>query len=203
MRKSKKEPQPQRLDHGFGPLFSEASEILILGSFPSVKSREAQFYYGHPQNRFWRILRALFDEETAERLRSGEKIDPPATLEEKKALILEHGLALWDTIESCTITGSSDSSIRDVVVTDLPWLLQQCPIQKIYCNGNMSYQLFQKYSMPVLEEWCRKQKREAPLVAKLPSTSPANAAWSLERLLAEWKVIVPESNSGITLPEEG
>ncbi len=186
----KKAEQPLYLDHGFGPLYSSHSKILILGSFPSVKSREAQFYYGHPQNRFWRVLRVLYEPETAEAVRKGEKISVPATLEEKKALVLEHDLALWDTIERCSIVGSSDSSIRDVTVTDLPWLMSQCRIERIYCNGTASYQLFQKYAQPVLENWCREQKREAPIVSKLPSTSPANASWSLTRLVEAWKVIL-------------
>lgn len=191
----KKNTEPRQLFHEFGPLFSDHSETLILGSFPSVKSREAQFYYGHPQNRFWRIMRALYDPKMQQKVQRGEKVPLPETLEEKKQLILEHNLALWDTIESCTIVGSSDSSIRNVVVTDLPWLLMQCPIRRIYCNGTASYQLFLKYSLPVLETWCQEQKREAPLVAKLPSTSPANAAWSMERLLEEWNVIVQNDDS--------
>lgn len=186
----KKMDQPHYLNHGFGPLYSDHSRILILGSFPSVKSREVQFYYGHPQNRFWRVLRVLYEPEMAKALGDGEKIPVPATLEEKKALVLDHDLALWDTIEQCSIIGSSDSSIRDVTVTDLPWLMSQCRIERIYCNGTASYQLFQKYAQPVLESWCREQKREAPIVSKLPSTSPANASWSLPRLVEAWKVIV-------------
>lgn len=191
----KKETQAQQLDHGLGPLYSDHSRILILGSFPSVKSREASFYYGHPQNRFWRIMRALYDPDVEKQIQNGKKIDPPASMDEKKALILDHDLALWDTIERCTIVGSSDSSIRDVTVTDLPWLLEQCPIERIYCNGTASYELFRKYSLPALENWCNEQKREAPMISKLPSSSPANAAWSLPRLLDEWKKI--------NLPEEG
>ena len=179
--------ESKTLDHGFGPLYSERSEILILGSFPSVKSREAQFYYGHPQNRFWRILRARFDPETERQLLAGEKIDPPGTLEEKKALILDHHLALWDTIERCTITGSSDSSIRNVTVTDIPWILEQTQIQRICCNGSTSYRLFQMYSRKRMEEAFRKLGRTCPEVLLLPSTSPANAAWSLPKLYAAWR----------------
>lgn len=179
--------ESKTLDHGFGPLYSAHSEILILGSFPSVKSREAQFYYGHPQNRFWRIVLARFDPETEAQLLAGEKIDPPKTLAEKKALILEHNLALWDTIERCTITGSSDSSIRDVTVTDIPWLLEKAPIQRICCNGSTSYRLFQKYSQKTMEEACRNLGRTCPEVLLLPSTSPANAAWSLPKLYTAWR----------------
>lgn len=140
-------------------------------------------------------MRALYDPDVGKKIQNGEKIDPPASMDEKKALILDHDLALWDTIERCTIVGSSDSSIRDVTATDIPWLLEQCPIERIYCNGTASYDLFRKYSLPVLEKWCKKQKREAPIISKLPSSSPANAAWSLSRLLDEWKKI--------NLPAEG
>ena len=188
----KKMDQSYYLDHGFGPLYSNHSKILILGSFPSVKSRKVQFYYGHPQNRFWRILRVLYEPEMENALRNGEKIPVPDTLEEKKSLVLDHDLALWDTIERCSIVGSSDSSIRNVTVTDLPWLMLQCRIERIYCNGTASYQLFHRYAQPVLENWCKEQKREAPIVSKLPSTSPANASWSLSRLVAAWKVIISD-----------
>ncbi len=179
--------ESQTLDHGFGPLYSSDSRILILGSFPSVKSREAQFYYGHPQNRFWRILRARFDPEVEARLLAGEKIDPPETIEEKKALVLHHQLALWDTIERCTITGSSDSSIRDVTVTDLPWLLARTRIERILCNGTTSYRLFQKYTLEGMQKACEERGQHCPDVLSLPSTSPANAAWSLPKLYAAWK----------------
>ena len=153
--------------HGFGPVYDENSRILILGSFPSVKSREMQFYYGHPQNRFWKVIAALFDQPV------------PATIPEKKELILSHGLALWDSIASCVITGSSDASIRDVRANDLRIILDSSPIEKIYCNGRKSHEMYSKYILPVLG-------REASF---LPSTSPANAQWSLEKLTAAWAVI--------------
>ena len=160
--------EAQTLVHPIPPLFDANSRVLILGSFPSVKSREAQFFYGHPQNRFWRVLSAL----TASPL--------PATIEEKKQLILAHHFALWDSIASCTITGSSDSSIRDVVPNALAVILDHAPIERIFCNGATSLRCYHRYIEPVTQ-------RPAIL---LPSTSPANAAWSLERLIQAWQVIL-------------
>ncbi|MBQ1839624.1 MAG: DNA-deoxyinosine glycosylase [Ruminococcus sp.] len=159
--------ETQTLVHPIPPLFDAQSRVLILGSFPSVKSREAQFFYGHPQNRFWKLLALLFDEET------------PVTIEEKRALVLRHHLALWDTIRSCTVTGSSDSSICNVVPNDLRVILQHSCVDRIYCNGATSFRLYQKYILP----------QTGIPAQKLPSTSPANAAWSMERLYRAWEVI--------------
>ena len=159
--------QEQRIQHPFGPLFCPESRILILGSFPSVKSREQNFFYGHPQNRFWKVIAALFDRPV------------PTSIPEKKELIMSHGLALWDSIASCVITGSSDASIREVRANDLRIILDSSPIEKIYCNGRKSHEMYNKYILPVLG-------REASC---LPSTSPANAQWSLEKLTAAWAVI--------------
>ena len=157
----------QRIQHPFGPLYDGNSRVLILGSFPSVKSREQNFFYGHPQNRFWKVIAALYDREV------------PATITEKKELILGHGLALWDSIASCVITGSSDASIRDVRPNDLRIILDSSQIGKIYCNGRKSYEMYEKYILPEIG-------REAGC---LPSTSPANAQWSLEKLISAWEVI--------------
>lgn len=157
----------QTIIHPIDPLFDENSRVLILGSFPSVKSREAMFFYGHPQNRFWKLIALLFDEET------------PVTVEEKKRLILSHHLALWDSIHSCEIAGSSDSSIRNVVPNDLSLILSGSRVEKIFCNGALSHKMYTKYIFPA-----------AGIEAiKLPSTSPANAAYSLERLKEEWRII--------------
>ena len=153
--------------HPFGPLYDAHSEILILGSLPSVKSREQNFFYGHPQNRFWPLLAALFGEAA------------PVTVEEKKALALRHHVALWDTIYSCDIVGSSDSSIRNVTPTDLRSILEQSCVRRIFCNGGTSGRYFRQYQSGIL-------RMEATV---LPSTSPANAAWTMERLLAAWHVI--------------
>lgn len=153
----------------FGPVFDEHSEILILGSFPSVKSREVNFYYGHPQNRFWPLMARLL--ETKE----------PKTTDEKRALLLARHIALWDVLEECDIMGSSDSSIKNPVPVDIMALLGAAEIRKIYCNGAAAYKLYEKYLAP-------RCKRTAE---KLPSTSPANAAWTPDRLYAEWRRILP------------
>jgi hypoxanthine-DNA glycosylase len=154
--------------HNIPPVYNEHSKVLILGSFPSVKSREGQFFYHHPQNRFWKILTAL----TGDNFLTG--------IEEKKALLLKNQIAVWDVIESCTIQGSSDSSIRDVVPNDINRILTEAPIERIFTNGNKSFELYRKYLLPVTN-------RPAE---KLPSSSPANAAWSLERLIEAWRVIL-------------
>ena len=159
----------QRLTHPFGPLYNDSSKVLILGSFPSVKSREQNFFYGHPQNRFWRVIASVFDQPV------------PQSIEEKKQLILSSGLALWDAIASCEITGSSDSSIRNAQPNDLSIILNNCNIERIYCNGRKSYELYQKYIKP--------QTGRAAVC--LPSTSPANAQWTLEKLIRGWSVIHP------------
>lgn len=151
--------------HTFSPVYNEESRILILGSFPSVKSRENQFYYGHPQNRFWKVIAGIFKEPL------------PQTIDEKEDLLLRHRIAVWDVIDSCDIVGSSDSSIRNVVPNDMNLILSNAKIQGIFANGGKAHQLFVKY--------CHKEGM--PPLGKLPSTSPANAAWNLERLTAEWK----------------
>lgn len=151
--------------HELEPIFDKNSRILILGSFPSVKSREVSFYYGHPQNRFWKVLAEVFTEEL------------PRSDEEKTELLKRHNIALWDVIESCEISGSSDSSIRNVVPTDLNRILSTAKIEKIFINGSTAYRLYEKYQQKYVET-------EA---VRLPSTSPANATWNLERLTAEWK----------------
>lgn len=157
----------ESVQHPFPPLYDSRSEILILGSFPSVKSREQRFFYGHPQNRFWRVTTAVFGCEV------------PQTIEEKRAFLLEHHVALWDVIASCEITGSSDSSIRNVQPNDLTPILAAADIRQIYVNGGTAAKYYDKYQKPVL-------LREA---VRLPSTSPANAAWSLARLITAWQVI--------------
>ena len=158
----------QKVKHEFAPVYDKNSRILILGSFPSVKSREQQFYYGHPQNRFWKVIAAL----------TGTSI--PETIDEKKKMLLENGIAIWDVIAECEIIGSSDSSIRNVVATDLRQILDCAQIQQIYANGNTAKKLFDKYQKPI----CGRE------IKGLPSTSPANAAFSLETLIERWSCIV-------------
>ena len=159
--------ETKQIVHPIPPTFDEHSEILILGSFPSVKSREMMYFYGHPQNRFWRVAAAVFGEEV------------PMTVTARRAFLLRNHIAAWDVIASCTITGSSDSSIRDVVVNDLRPILAAAPIRQIYVNGRKAEEWYRRYTMA-------QTGREAVC---LPSTSPANAAWSLERLIGAWERI--------------
>lgn len=154
----------QRLTHSFEPVYNHDSRILILGTFPSVKSRANHFYYGHPQNRFWKLLASL------------RNAPVPETVEQKKAFLLKERIAIWDVIASCDIIGSSDSSIKNVVPADLSVILDTAPISRIYANGAKAYQLYQKYVYPDIQ-------RE---IIKLPSTSPANAACGMEKLKKSW-----------------
>ncbi len=162
----------EQLVHPFPPTWNDHSEILILGSFPSVKSREMAYFYGHPQNRFWRIVAALYED------------DIPLTVEERRAFLLRHHIALWDVIASCTIVGSSDSSIRDAVPNDIRPILAGAPIHSIYTNGQTASHLYRKYILPEIG-------RDAVC---LPSTSPANASWSFDRLLSAWSAIRSRDN---------
>ncbi len=155
------------VSHPIPPVFDRHSTILILGSFPSVKSREAQFFYGHPQNRFWKVTSNVFG------------VAEPRTIEEKKTFLLSHGIAVWDVIASCDITGSSDNSIKNVVPNDLTMILNHADIRTIFVNGKIAEKFYNKYVKDVIG-------RDAVC---LPSTSPANAAWSLERLTEVWNRI--------------
>lgn len=160
--------EQQHQIHTISPVYNEHSRILILGSFPSVKSREAGFFYGHPQNRFWKVLANVFQAEV------------PGTIEEKKAFLLEHRIAVWDVIGQCEITGSSDSSIRNVVPNLISKILETTKIEQIFVNGKKAEQLYQRYIYP-------QTKRNAIC---LPSTSPANASWNLEKLTEAWKIVL-------------
>lgn len=156
-----------RQNHNIGNLFNQDSKILILGSFPSVKSREQGFFYGHPQNRFWKVLSAILCEPL------------PETINEKRIMLIKNNIALWDVIASCDILGSSDSSIKNVKPNDISVILDTADIKAIFTNGKASYNLYNKYIFP--------KTNINPIY--LPSTSPANAAFSLERLIDEWKII--------------
>ena len=157
----------ETVTHTIPPLFDTSSRILILGSFPSVKSREGLFFYHHPQNRFWKVLAGVLEEPVH------------GSIEEKKIFLLKNRIALWDVIASCTIEGSSDSTIKNVVPNDLSGILSAADISRIFCNGGASFQYYKKYQEP----------RTGRAAVRLPSTSPANAAWSLDRLIREWTVI--------------
>lgn len=157
----------EHICHPIEPVYDSDSRILILGSFPSVKSREQKFFYGHPQNRFWKVTAGVFG------------VDVPATIEDKRIFLLKNHIAVWDVIASCDIIGSSDSSIRNVVPTQLNRILQNSRVERIFCNGKTSLKMFEKYQ----------EKQLGMKAVGLPSTSPANAAWSVERLMEEWSVI--------------
>lgn len=156
------------ITHPIPPLYDKNSEILILGSFPSVRSREEGFFYGHPQNRFWKVMASVFDSKV------------PRNTDEKKAFLLYNHVALWDVIESCDIEGSADSSIKNVSANDLGIILEQADIKRIFVNGKTAYKYYRKYTEDAIGR---------PAVC-LPSTSPANAAWTLERLIQSWRILI-------------
>ena len=188
--------QSSFLVHPIPPLYDKDSRILILGSFPSPKSREAQFFYGHPQNRFWKVMARVLDwhGESGSCPAGGFSeggcsadcpvpadgpVFVPSSTEEKRAMLRSNHVALWDTIASCEITGASDSSITNVTPNDLSSILETAKIRAVFCNGAASHKLYMKYIFPVTG-------REA---VKLPSTSPANAAWSVDRLTEAWRAV--------------
>lgn len=156
--------------HKIPPVYNKNSQILILGSFPSVKSREGRFFYHHKQNRFWKVLSTIVNDVL------------PETIDEKKDFLLKNHIAVWDVIASCDIEGSSDSSIKNAVPNNFSDILKAAPIRKIYTNGGTAYKLYHKYC----------EKVTSIKAMKLPSTSPANASYSLDRLISEWKVIADQ-----------
>lgn len=153
--------------HPFPPLYDEKSKVLILGSFPSVKSREQMFFYGHPQNRFWKVVSAVLEQDT------------PITIEDKRTFLLSNRIALWDVIASCDITGSSDSSIKNVIPNDLTTILHNADIKQIFVNGKTAEKYYNKYICDIIN-------RNAIC---LPSTSPANATWRIDKLISSWEII--------------
>ena len=156
------------INHPIPPFYDAHSQILILGSFPSVKSREQGFFYGHPQNRFWRVMSEVFS------------CPIPQSVAEKKAMLLRNRVALWDVIASCEIEGSADSTIGSVTPNDIGRILGEAPIARVYVNGKTADKYYRKYILPAL----------GVLAVCLPSTSPANAAWSVERLTEAWRQIL-------------
>lgn len=163
-------PEYHHLIHPISPFYDQNSNILILGSFPSPKSRESGFFYGHPQNRFWKVMAGLFQDKTA------------STVPEKQAFLKRHHIACWDSIHACDIVGASDASIKNAVPNDLNLILHSAPIRAVYTNGKKSHEIYQKYCLPLTnrQDIC------------LPSTSPANAAWSLEKLTKAWRRILTD-----------
>lgn len=153
--------------HPIPPVYDEHSKILILGSFPSVKSREEGFFYGHQQNRFWKVTAAVLG------------ADVPVTVNEKHAFLLRSRIALWDVIGSCDIDGSADSSIKNVCANDLSVILAASEVNTVFVNGKTAYRFYRRFS---------EKETGLPAVC-LPSTSPANASWSIDRLIAGWSVI--------------
>lgn len=164
MKNSREIAKYQSLKHEFLPVFDENSKVLILGTFPSVKSREEQFFYGHKQNRFWKVLAQIVGE------------DVPQSIEEKKAMLLRNNIAIWDVISSCDIIGSSDSSIKNVVPSDLSIIFDNAEIRQVFANGTTAKKLYDKYQLPIYQKE----------ILLLPSTSPANAAFSLDKLIKKW-----------------
>ncbi|NLL00368.1 MAG: DNA-deoxyinosine glycosylase [Clostridiales bacterium] len=158
----------KRLIHPVPPIFDKDSQILILGSFPSVKSREGEFFYHHPQNRFWRLISEIYNEKL------------PETIDEKRQLLISNNIALWDVVQSCEIIGSADSSIRNVIPNDISPILSKANIRRIYANGGTAYRLYKRY---IYKDIGRE-------IILLPSTSPANASYSLERLIEAWREII-------------
>lgn len=161
------------LVHPVSALYNENSKILILGTFPSVKSREACFFYSHPQNRFWKVMARLCNS------------DIPKTIEEKKKMILDHNFALWDVIHSCDITGSADSSIKNVVPNDISEIIENTQVDRIFVNGKKAESLYKKYI----------EKNIGIKAVCLPSTSPANASWSEDRLFEYWYEKIYKDNN--------
>jgi hypoxanthine-DNA glycosylase len=155
------------VNHNISPVYDSDSRVLILGSFPSVKSREQQFFYGHKQNRFWRVTAQILE------------CPVPENIPEKREMLLKHHIAVWDVIAKCEITGSSDASIRNVQPNDLSEILETADIQMIYANGAKAYELYQKHIYPL----------NGRAAHKLPSTSPANARYTMERLVEAWREI--------------
>ena len=154
------------LEHPFAPVCREDARVLVLGTFPSVRSRAENFYYGHPRNRFWAVLAAVYGAEI------------PGTAEEKRAFLYARRIALWDVAGALTIRASADASIRDVVPSDVPGLLRRTAVTRVCANGQTAALLYDRHL---------RTATGVPIVA-LPSTSPANAAWGMERLVDAWRV---------------
>ena len=172
-KKTLKEEKYEHITHPFPPLYDANSKILILGSLPSVKSREQMFFYGHPQNRFWRMLAAVYAE------------DAPESIAEKTSLLLRHHLALWDVIANCEIDGSADASVREAVPVDIVRITDRAHITRVLCNGKLAGTLYARHLQPIMG---------IPALV-LPSTSPANAIWTLPKLTDAWRKALTGENA--------
>ena len=168
MKKPASKVARMHVTHEFPALYDRESQVLLLGSIPSPKSREMAFYYGHPQNRFWKVMATVLGEEI------------PETIAQKKAMLKKHHVALWDVLDSCTIVGASDTSIEDPVVNNIKELVKKSNVTRIFCTGATAHKLYQKL--------CAKDVGIDAV--KLPSTSPANCAVSLEKLVEAYKAIL-------------
>lgn len=168
------------LEHSFEPVFDRCSRILVLGSFPSVLSRKNAFYYGNPRNRFWSVMAACLGcgvpPNEGEVLVDGSVATLGQSIDIKSRMLLGHGVALWDVIASCDIKGSSDASIRNAVPVEVERIISVAPIEAVVCNGGLAGRLYHRYL----------ESRVGMAAEVLPSTSPANASWGLERLIERW-----------------
>lgn len=164
-------PELDHIVHPLKPFYRPDSKILILGSFPSVKTREMGFFYGHPQNRFWKVLAILFQEDKE-----------PLTIQERKDFLARNKVALYDVIYECDIRGSADSSIRNAKPTNLKKIVDSSSIDRIFSNGQLSGKMYRKYQ----------EKTLGMKTQVLPSTSPANARYRLDDLVEAWQVILDE-----------
>ena len=170
----------KKIIHQIPPVWDSESEVLILGTMPSPKSREAGFFYMHPQNRFWKVLPAIFGEPL---LYPSNSPDRDAAISERRDFLLRHHIALWDVLASCEISGAADSSIKNVIANDFDQILSHSKIKRVFCTGKTAWSLWKKTCAEKYEEPYRLT------VECLPSTSPANAACSLEKLIEAYKVI--------------
>ncbi|MSS19950.1 DNA-deoxyinosine glycosylase [Pseudoramibacter porci] len=162
----------EQIKHNIDPFFCLDSQILILGSFPSPKSRETGFYYGHPQNRFWKTLCGIFDDNIV-----------PNIISEKKTYLKMRKIALWDVVASCQIHGAADSSIKNVVYNDLHYIIDTTPIQLIATTGKKADSLFRR-------RWSKDPEINKINYLNLPSTSPANASMNLLQLIKYYHQII-------------
>ena len=181
--------QKTTVQHTIAPVWNSQSRVLILGTMPSPASRGAGFFYMHPQNRFWRALPAVFGERleynnAGKRGADDQAAKLAAAIDERKNFLLRRKIALWDVLLKCEIRGAADASIQNAVPNDFTQIFEQSQIRRVYCAGKSAYNLWQKHCAALYEPFCQQS------AACLPSPSPANAAWSFDRLLAEWKIIL-------------